>query len=188
MGEMPDAGNGSDDTLPTAINPFYDLHRYYIRLIINFNVYYFAIGGILLTFLANGSDAAYGYKIFQPLLLVPIVLSGVQCIVYERSKNLAAEIYNEKMAYLRKIAGKDFNKYNFDPLLAILNSFTVIHLLLFFGLSREAYLLDPEQFKGTTKNTGLPWKHRLRLMSWPASALANGRGNTDFSWCPEVPR
>ena len=147
-GEMPDAGNGSDDTLLTAINPFYDLHRYYIRLIINFNVYYFAIGGILLTFLANGSDAANGYRIFQPLLFVPIVLSGVQCLVYEFSKKLAAEIHNEKMAYLRTITGRDdFNKYNFDPLFVILNSFKIIHLLLFFGLFREAYLLNPEQFK-----------------------------------------
>ena len=38
--------------------------------------------------------------------------------------------------------------------------------------------------KGTTKNTGLPWKYRLSLRSRPASALANGRGKADFSWCP----
>ncbi|TWB95180.1 hypothetical protein FB106_102218 [Synechococcus sp. Ace-Pa] len=37
--------------------------------------------------------------------------------------------------------------------------------------------------KGTSKNTGLPWKHRLRLMSSLASALANGRGKANFSWC-----
>ena len=28
-------------------------------------------------------------------------------------------------------------------------------------------------------------KHRLRLMSWPASALGSGRGKADFSRCPE---
>jgi hypothetical protein len=39
--------------------------------------------------------------------------------------------------------------------------------------------------KGTTKNTDLPWKQRLRLMYWPASALANGRDKADFSWCPQ---
>ena len=44
----------------------------------------------------------------------------------------------------------------------------------------------PELLEGTTKNTGLPWKYRLRLMSRPASALANGRGKADFSWCPGV--
>ena len=27
-------------------------------------------------------------------------------------------------------------------------------------------------------------KHRLRLMSWPASALGSGRGKADFSRCP----
>jgi hypothetical protein len=52
------------------------------------------------------------------------------------------------MAFLRTVASRDdFNKYNFDPLFVILNSFKLIHLLLFFGLIREAYLLNPEQFK-----------------------------------------
>ena len=51
--------------------------------------------------------------------------------------------------------------------------------------SIRARVVVRETHKGTTKNTGLPWKHRLRLMSWPASALANGRGNADFSWCPQ---
>ncbi|MEA5421825.1 ABC transporter substrate-binding protein [Synechococcus sp. CCY9202] len=48
----------------------------------------------------------------------------------------------------------------------------------------EAYILS-QGIKGTTKNTDLPWKQRLRLMYWPASALANGRDKADFSWCPQ---
>jgi hypothetical protein len=37
--------------------------------------------------------------------------------------------------------------------------------------------------QGTSKNTGSPWKHRLRLIAWPVLAIANDRVQADFSRC-----
>jgi hypothetical protein len=128
-----------DEAPAVAISPFYDLYRYYIKLVVNFNVYYFGILGILLSFLATYK--AVDSKIMQSLLVVPLVLSFCQTIVYQRSLSLATDLHDVKLTYLRatikdkdKDKDKDFNQNNINPLWDILQCFTVIHLLLFIGL------------------------------------------------------
>jgi hypothetical protein len=147
-----------DEANDNPINPFYDLYKYYIRLVVNFNVYYFAIGGLLLVYLANSGDAENGSKVIQPLLLVPVALSCVQCIVYCRSIELASMIYKKKCDYLRAysqkmritgdverkvFAGQGFDKYDFNPLTWILSSFSILHCLLFVGLLIASYQINP---------------------------------------------
>jgi hypothetical protein len=147
-----------DEAGDNPINPFYDLYKYYIRLVVNFNVYYFAIGGLLLVYLANSRDAENGFKVIQPLLLVPVALSFVQFLVYWRSTELASMIYKKKCDYLRAysqkmritgdverntFADQGFDGHGFNPLVWILRSFSILHFLLFFGLLIASYKANP---------------------------------------------
>jgi hypothetical protein len=94
------------DALQNPINPFYDLYKYYIDLVIRFNIYYFAILGALVTYLAANDDA----NRIQPLLIVPFVLSLCQTFTYFISRKLANEIHAEKVSYLRKINSQNLAK------------------------------------------------------------------------------
>ena len=94
------------DALQNPINPFYDLYKYYIDLVIRFNIYYFAILGALVTYLAANDDA----NRIQPLLIVPFVLSLCQTFTYFISRKLANEIHAEKVFYLRKINSQNLAK------------------------------------------------------------------------------
>jgi hypothetical protein len=151
-------------------NPFYDLYKYYIRLVVNFNVYYFAIGGLILAYLANSRDADQGYKVIQLLLLIPVALSLVQAIVYSCSTKLASIIYKKKCDYLwacspkmritgdvesKLFSGQCFDKdmYCFNPLKAILIAFAVIHGLLFISLLFVSYQINPDMYLSMVPKT-----------------------------------
>ncbi len=148
------------DPLQNPINPFYDLYKYYIDLVIRFNIYYFAILGALVSYLATSDNLSR----VQPLLLLPLTLSIAQVFTYFRSLELAQEVYEEKVSYLfkinsqsqvkeetivdsgnktgiandtigdKKIKSNNRERYIFNPLYSILLNFSIIHSLLVVGL------------------------------------------------------
>jgi ABC-type multidrug transport system fused ATPase/permease subunit len=148
------------DALQNPINPFYDLYKYYIDLVVRFNIYYFAILGALVSYLATSDN----WLRIQPLLLLPLVLSIAQIFTYLRSLKLAQEVYAEKVSYLfkinsqnqvkkenkvdssnetdsanntigdNKIKSNNKERHMFNPLYSILANFAIIHTLLAVGL------------------------------------------------------
>jgi len=121
-------------SLPSQTDPFYDLYRYYIDLVVRFNVYYFAVLGALLTFAASTDAIAKNYL----LLAIPLLLSILQFLNYILSLNLSNEIHKGKVSFLWKATveskitnsnpGSSYLKSN--PLYNILLSFIIVHLFL----------------------------------------------------------
>ena len=125
------------DPSPSQTDPFYDLYRYYIDLVVRFNAYYFTIMGALLTYAATTATTDAISANFL-LLAIPLVLSVLQCINYAKSLKLSNEIHEGKVSFLRKATfqsketnGSPDDSYLKDnPLSNILWSFFIVHVAL----------------------------------------------------------
>lgn len=127
------------DSSPSQMNPFYDLYRYYIDLIVRFNVYYFAILGALLTY-ATTKDAI---SRIYPFLFIPFALSVLQVVYYVKFRELSKVIYERKASFLLAAVGElekangrsEHSILKSNPLLSILTSFAIVHVILIIFLA-----------------------------------------------------
>jgi hypothetical protein len=129
-----------------------DLFRYYIDLVVKVNVLYFGLLAALLTYLSTNVrldhlDANTGRGIGL-LLLLPFSLSLIQVAGYCQAMGLAELLYEKKVEYCfpKSSEQNSESRIFFNPLLAMLNFFSITHFVILAAIVYGFILFDSINF------------------------------------------